>query len=122
MRSTITLINNNSFELQYNALEYLEWLFLNTQDFFKSSINQIQPLITSTFRTLAKTQPSLEGKLLHLLNIFKKLSGPNIDHTKNCNDGALHEDINIFLSKQDDITNIVQCLQHLKLKVSCTVK
>lgn len=121
VRSTVTLINQNNFEMQQYILEYLEWLLINTQRFLKLNIHQIQPLVSSTLQILSKTQPSNKDKLLHLLNILKKISDQNIDHqisNKNVSTRTLQEDIMAFLSQHNENTDIIQNLQHLKLKVS----
>lgn len=120
VQSTIALINHYNFELQSDGLEYLEWLFINAQHFLKVNINQVQALTTSTFRNLAKNQPLLKDKLLSLLNILKKLSNQiiefNDDSIKN-----LHEDIVELLFQQGKNADIIQNLQHLKLKVCVSV-
>lgn len=119
VRSTVTLINQSNFELQNNALEYLEWLLKNTQRFLKLNINQIQPLVTSTLQILVKSQPSYNEKLLDLLNILKTLNNHNVDRQINYeNVSTLHDDISSFLTEQKENTDIIQCLQSLKLKVS----
>jgi len=122
VRSTVTLINQNNFELQNNALEYLEWLLKNTQRFLKLNINQIQPLLTSTLRILVKSQPSYNEKLLDLLNILKTLNNQNVDRQINYeNVSTLHDDISSFLTEQKENTDIIQNLQSLKLKVSIEI-
>lgn len=119
VRSTLTLINQYNFELLTDGLEYLEWLFINTQRFLKLNINQVQALTTSTFRSLAKNQPSLEDKLLSLLNILKKLCNQILEHNDNSIKN-LHEDIVELLFQQEKNADIIQNLKHLKLKV-CVV-
>lgn len=121
MQSTVTLLNQNNFEMQYDILEYLEWLLINTQRFIKLNIHQIQPQVTSVLQSLAKNEPSNNDKILHLLNILKKLSNENIYrqiNDKNISLRTLQEDIIAFLSQQNENTDIIQNLQRLKLKVS----
>lgn len=118
VRSTVTLINQNNFEMQNNALEYLEWLLRNTQRFLKLNINQVQPLVTTTLRILVKNQPSYNEKVLNLLNVLKTLNDQNNDHQKNYgNVNTLYGDINSFLTEQKENTDIIQSLQNIKLKV-----
>jgi len=103
----------------YNyAIEYLKWLLINPKCILKLNISQIGPL-TSTLRMLAKTQPSLNEKLSHLLNILKNFSDQNIVcETNNKIKTSLHKDINYFLSQQNENTDIIQSLKCLRLKVS----
>lgn len=118
VQSTITLLNQNNFKMQNYAIEYFEWLLLNTRRFLILNISQIGPL-TSTLRILAKKQPSLNEKLLNLLNNFKNLSVKNIQRETNQeNESTLHKDINSFISQQNENTDIIQSLKVLKLKVS----
>lgn len=118
VRSAITLINQNIFEMQHYGLEYLEWLLINTQRFLQLNINEIQPLVTSTLRILTKNQPTNNDKLLNLLNIVKKLNDHQI-HCKNINTtSTLQEDIIAFLSQQNENIDLIQNIQHLKIKVS----
>lgn len=118
IRSTITLINQNIFEIQIHSLEYLEWLLSNTQRVLNLNIIHIQPLITSTIRKLIKNQPSINVMLLNLLNILKNMSDQNnIQEMKNKNIRTLQEDIIDFISPHNEYADIVQSLQHLKLKV-----
>lgn len=118
IRSTITLINQNIFEIQIHSLEYLEWLLSNTQRVLNLNIIHIQPLITSTIRKLIKNQPSINDMLLNLLNILKNMSDQNnIQEMKNKNIRTLQEDIIDFISPHNEYADIVQSLQHLKLKV-----
>lgn len=118
VRSTVTLINQNNFEMQNNALEYLEWLLRNTQRFLKLNINQVQPLVTTTLRILVKNQPSYNEKVLNLLNVLKTLNDQNNDHQTNYgNVNTLYGDINSFLTEQKENTDIIQSLQNIKLKV-----
>lgn len=119
VRSTITLINQNDIGMQHDALEYLEWLFFNTQRFLKLNIHQIQPLITSSFRILAKSKPLMKDKLLNILNILKELRNTNIEHKTNIDTiNSLHEDIDVFLSQEQENSDVIQSLHQLKLKVS----
>lgn len=119
VRSTITLINQNNIGMQHDALEYLEWLFFNTQRFLKLNTHQIQPLTTSSFRILAKNNPLIKDKLLNILNILKELRNTNTEYKTNINTiKSLHEDINVFLSQEQENSDVVQSLQQLKLKVS----
>lgn len=118
VRSTITLLNQNNFETQNHALEYLKWLLTKTQRFLNVNIIQVQPLITTTLRKLVKSQPSNNEILLNLLNVLKHLSDQNANQeTNNKVANTLQKDITNFLFKQND-TDIVQRLQHLKLSVS----
>jgi len=122
VRSTVTLINQNNFELQNNALEYLEWLLKNTQRFLKLNINQTQPLVTSTLRILAKSRPSYNEKLLDLLNILKTLNNQNVHRQINYeNVSTLQDNISSFLTEQKENFDIIQSLQSLKLKVSIEI-
>lgn len=117
IRSTVTLISQNDFELDHYALDYLEWLLTNTQKFLKLNINQIQPFITSTLQVLAKNQPSVNENLSSLLNILKKLSNQSSIYEGNYENGSLHENITAFLSQQNENVDLIQSLQCLKLKV-----
>jgi len=118
VQSTITLLNQNNFEMHNYTIEYLEWLLINPRCILKLNISQIGPL-TSTLRILAKTQPSLNEKLLHLLNVLKNFSDQIIDcETYNKNKTSLHKDINSFISQQNENTDIIQSLKCLRLKVS----
>lgn len=122
VRSTITLINQDNFESLNHALEYLEWLLTNAQRFLILYINQVQSLVSSTFRILAKNQPSINEKLFKLSNILRTLNNQNISHEiidRNVN--MLQKDINDFLSQQSENIDIIQSLRHIKLKVSVTV-
>jgi len=117
VQSTITLLNQNNFERKNYAIDYLEWLLINTRCILKLNISQIGPL-TSTLRILTKTQPSLNEKLLNLLNILKNLSDQNIDCETNKEiETTLYKDINYFLSQQNENIDIIQSLKYLKLKV-----
>lgn len=120
VQSTITLINHYNFELQSDGLKYLEWLFINTQQFLKVNINQVQAETTSTFRNLAKNQPLLKDKLLSLLDILKKLSNQIIEFNDNSIKN-LREDIVELLFQQGKNADIIQNLQHLKLKVCVNI-
>lgn len=118
VQSTITLLNQNSFEMHNYTIEYLEWLLINPRCILKLNISQIGSL-TSTLRILAKTRPSSNEKLLHLLNILKNLSDKTVDcETYNKNKTSLHKDISSFLSQQNENTDIIQSLKYLRLKVS----
>lgn len=118
IQSTISLLNQNNFEMRNHALEYLEWLLINPRCILKLNTSQIG-LLTSTLRILAKTQPSLNEKLLHLLNILINCSDQLIDcETNNKNNKPLHNNINSFLSHQNENIDIIQSLKCLKLKVS----
>ncbi|XP_060874698.1 serine-protein kinase ATM isoform X2 [Metopolophium dirhodum] len=122
VQSTITLLNQNNFEMHIYAIEYLKWLLINPRCILKLNISQIGPL-TSTLRMLAKTQPSLNEKLLHLLNILKNFSDQNIDcETNNKNKTSLHKDIKSFLSQQNENTDIIQSLKCLRLKLQANEK
>ncbi|XP_029344827.1 serine-protein kinase ATM [Acyrthosiphon pisum] len=122
VQSTITLLNQNNFEMHNYAIEYLEWLLINPICILKLNISQIGPL-TSNLRILAKTQPSLNEKLLHLLNILKTFSDQIIDcETYNKNKTSLHKDINSFLSQQNENTDIIQSLKFLRLKLQANDK
>ncbi|XP_026809071.1 serine-protein kinase ATM isoform X1 [Rhopalosiphum maidis] len=117
IQSTITLLNQNNIERHSYVIEYLEWLLINPKSVLKLNLSQIGPL-TSTLRTLAKMQPSLNEKSLNLLNILKNLSDQNIFcETKKENETALYKDINYFLYQQNENIDIIQSLQCLKLKL-----
>lgn len=123
VRSTITLINQNNFEYLNYALEYLEWLLTNGQHFLILNINPVQSLVSSTLRVLAKKQSSFNEKISELSNILRLLNNQNICHEINDeNVSMLHKDIIVFLSQQSENTDIIQSLQHIKLKVSVIVK
>lgn len=117
VRSTVTLISQNDFELHDCASTYLEWLLTNTQKFLKLSISEIQPLVTSTLRELAKNQPLANEKISNLLNILKKLSSQSMSYEVNYENSSLHENITDFLSQQNENVDLIQSLQCLKLKV-----
>lgn len=122
MRSTITLINQNNFDMQHYGIEYLEWLLMNTQRFLKLNINQIQPLVTSSLRLLVKNQLSTNEKSISLLNILNKLSNQNIDcKINNSKENTLHENITAFLTLYNENADITQILQCLKIKVSVII-
>lgn len=117
--STITLINQNNFGTQHDVLEYLEWLLKNMQPILKLYSNQIQPLVTSTLKTLAKSQPTIQDTLSNLFNTLEKLNDKSIKSDINDEDkNSVHEDIVIFLSHQNENANSVQSLHNLKLMVS----
>ncbi|VVC40821.1 Hypothetical protein CINCED_3A017263 [Cinara cedri] len=116
VRSTITLIDQNYFEIQHDVLEYLEWLFINTQNILKLNINQIQNLVTSTFKLLVKNNPSLNEKLSNLLSCLKKMSDQDTNKKLKENN-TLEEDIIDFLSEENESTDTNQSLQHIKLKL-----
>lgn len=121
VRSTITLINQNYLEILNHCLEYLEWLLTNFQRFLVLNINQIQHLVSSTLRILTKNQTFINEKLCKLSNILRTLNNKNILHEiSNENISVLHKDIIIFLSQQSENNDIIQSLQHIKLKVSVT--
>lgn len=122
IRSTITLLNQNNFDIQHYAIEHLEWLLMNTQRFLKSNINQIQPLVTSSLRLLVKNQLSANEKLLSLLDILNKLNDQNIDcKINNSKENTLHRNIIDFLSLYNENADTTQSLQCLKLKVSVII-
>jgi hypothetical protein len=122
VRSTITLINQNNLEILNHALEYLEWLITNFQRFLVLYINQVQPLVSSTFRILAKNQPSINEKLCKLSNVLRTLNNQNILHEiNNEHFSVLQKEIIIFLSQQSENTDIIKMLQHIKLKVSVKI-
>lgn len=118
IRCTISLISQNNIQVHHYALEYLEWLLVNAQHFLTLNIKEIQPLITLTLQNLAKNQPSINEKLLNLLNILKKMNNKGIDEEMNFQSvSTLHKDITVFLSQQNENADIIHSLQHLKLKV-----
>lgn len=118
MRSIITLINQDNFEIQNHSLEYLKWLLTDTQRILNLNVIQVQSLLTSTLRKLIKNQPSINEMLLNLLNILKNLSNQNTNEVMNNeNIRTLQEDIINFISPQNEYADIVQSLQNIKLKV-----
>lgn len=118
IRSTISLMNQNNFEAHHYALEYLDWLLVNAQQFLKLNINEIQPLITSTLQNLAKNQPLANKKLLNLFNVLKKLNNKSVIEEINFeNVNTLHKEITVFLSQQNENADIIHSIKHLKLKV-----
>lgn len=120
VQSTVTLIDQNNIEIQHSALQYLEWLLINTHNILKLNFNQIQPLITSTLKVLVKKYPSMDGQLLNLLNCLNKMSDENTNRKLN-ESNTLQEDIIAFISEQYESIDINQSLQHLKQKVSIII-
>lgn len=117
IRSTVTLIEQNNFETQHCALEYLDWLLNKLCEILKLNYNQFQPLVTSTLKVLVKIHPLMNEKLSNLISCLEKIRNQNTNQ-KIQEENTLQEDIIAFLSEQNESTDINQSLQHLKLKVS----